>query len=100
MTYRVFVEDNSQYMKSGTHDPVGSFPTAEAAIAAARKIVDTYLMATHLPGMTSQKLFETFKTNGADPFITTEGAKRVEFSAWAYAKRRCDEVCVPRALTG
>jgi hypothetical protein len=96
MTYRVFVEDNSQYMQSGTHDPVGSFPTADAATVAARKIVDTYLMATHASGMTSQKLFETFKTNGPDPFITTESKERVEFSAWAYAKRRCDEVCVPR----
>jgi hypothetical protein len=95
MTYRVFVEDNSQYMQTGMRKAAGSFPTAEEAIEAARQIVDKYLKSVHRPGMTSPKLFEDFKANGADPFITAEGANKVEFSAWAYAKRRCDELCAP-----
>jgi hypothetical protein len=97
MTYRVFVEDNSQYMQTSMRAAVGSFPTAEEAMEAAREIVDKYLASAHRPGMTPQQLFENFKANGKDPFITAEGMEKVEFSAWAYAKGRCDKVCAPAA---
>lgn len=93
MSYRVFVDDNAHYMDEEDRYELGSFPTAEAAIEAARQIVDSYLISTFRAGMTSEQLFSSYTSFGEDPFIVGYDAKKVAFSAWDYARQRCKELC-------
>ena len=91
-TFKVVVADNFHYMDSDEHYEHGSYDTLEAAIAAARGIVDACLASAYKPGMTAEQLYQQYVSFGDDPFI--RGAEeRVPFSAWTYAKARCDEIC-------
>jgi len=90
MSFDVFVDDNFHYGDSDERYKLGSFPTAEAAVEAARKIVDDYLTSNLKPGMTAEHLYSGYTGFGEDPFIIGEG---VTFSAWDYAKQRCQELC-------
>jgi hypothetical protein len=62
---------------------------------AAQKIVDDYLLSAYQPGMTAQALADSYTSFGEDPFIveTPRQAGGVLFSAWDYARRRCEEIC-------
>ena len=93
MAFRVVVDDNFHYMDEGERYTLGSFPTAQEAIEAARRIVDDYLVSAHRPGMTAKELFESYTSFGEDPFIVGEGSGRVVFSAWGYAKAQCAKMC-------
>jgi hypothetical protein len=97
MTYKVFVDDNFHYMDESERYELGEFPTLDAAIEASKKIVDEYLFAAYQPGMTAQALFGSYMSFGEDPYIVATPSKETEvlFSAWDYAKRRCDELCAP-----
>jgi hypothetical protein len=52
--------------------------------------VDDYLNQAHSPGMSAETLYSSYKMFGEDPFVV--GAD-VAFSAWAYAKERCAQIC-------
>lgn len=39
--------------------------------------------------MTSDALYENYRDFGDDPYINAENA----FSAWEYAKNKCNEIC-------
>lgn len=95
MSFRVLVDENSHYMDEEERYEAGLFPTAEAAVEAARRIVDEYLISAHRAGMTAEQLFESYKSFGEDPFIVGEGEERLNFSAWDYARQRCHEMCMP-----
>ena len=47
MKYTVFVDDNFHFMDEGERCKLGEFKSAEAAIAAARKIVDEFLKGSY-----------------------------------------------------
>jgi hypothetical protein len=72
---------------------LGTFASREVAIAAAKTVVDDYLEAARKPGMAAHQLFESYTMFGEDPFIVGPDQPGKAFSAWAYAKRRCDELC-------
>jgi hypothetical protein len=95
MTYKVFIDDNFHYMDESERYTLGEFPTLAAAIEAAKKTVDDYLLSTYKTGMTSQELNASYASFGEDPFIvntmTNEGG--VLFSARDYAMLRCNELC-------
>jgi hypothetical protein len=76
---------------------LGEFQALDAAIEASKKIVDEYLRSAYEPGMTAQALYKIYMTFGEDPYIVAPPTKQtvVLFSAWDYAKHRCDEMCVP-----
>ena len=97
MKYKVFVDDNFHYMDESERHELGEFPTLDAAIEASKKIVDEYLLSAHQPGMTAHALFESYTSFGEDPYIVATPSKEPKglFSAWDYAKRRCDELCAP-----
>jgi len=97
MTYKVFVDDNFHYMDESERYELGEFTSLDAAIVASKKIVDEYLLSAYRPGMTAQALFGSYTSFGEDPFIVAVPSKEtgVLFSAWDYAKRRCDELCLP-----
>jgi hypothetical protein len=97
MTYKVFIDDNFHYMDESERYELGEFPTLDAAIAASRKIVDEYLLSAYKPGMTAHALYRSYTSFGEDPFIVAVSSNEtgVLFSAWDYAKSRCDELCTP-----
>jgi hypothetical protein len=96
MTYRVLVDDNFHYMDEDARYELGAFATVDAAIAAAKAVVDDYLEAARRPGMTAQELFESYTMFSEDPFIVGPDQPGEAFSAWEYAKRRCDDLCGSR----
>lgn len=92
MKYKVCVDDNFHYMDESERYTKGEYETAEAAISAAKQIVNDYLISIYNPGMTADKLFENYRGYGEDPFIVSED-KSCQFSAWTYAEARSKEIC-------
>ena len=92
MKYVVYVDDNSHYSDESERRTLGDFASAQAAIAAARKVVDAYLEAAHKPRMTADELYRSYTAFGEDPFLVTDDPN-CTFSAWDYAKERCRELC-------
>lgn len=77
--YYLRVYDNAHYMDESEAYTKGPFVGAEAALAAARAIVNDYVESGG-GGFSGYKLF------GDDPVIT--GSPHVTFSAWDYAAER------------
>jgi len=71
---------------------LGQFDSAEAALAAARRVVDRDLLEAYKPGMTADELYQHYTSFGSDPFIRSDD-RSCEFSAWDYARSRCSEIC-------
>jgi len=84
-----------------TADGMGVYEMVpEAAIAAARKIVDDCLLKACRPAITAAELLRGYRAYGEDPFIVPSQAQarvarkdEVLFSAWQYAQLRCAELC-------
>ena len=91
--FTVVVADNFHYADESEHYEHGTFDTIEAAISAAKAIVDAFLLSGRKPGMTAKQLFEMYAHFGEDPFIRGGGEGKVLFSAWEYARGRCSELC-------
>ena len=90
--YKVMVDDNFHYMDEDERYQHGVFPTADEAIAACKRLVDEDLKNAFKPGMTEQELYEAYTDFGEDPFVVpvTNADNAVHFSAWDYAKERCN----------
>jgi hypothetical protein len=96
--YKVMVDDNYHFMDEDERYELGVFDSAEAAIAACRRIVDEWLQHGYKPGMSADQLYEGYVGFGEDPFIVPlEDAPQVKFSAWDYARERSVVIC---AATG
>jgi hypothetical protein len=93
--FEVHVADNFHYMDESETHTHGQFATWPEAVAAARYIVDRCLAEDHRDGMTSDELYTRYTMFGDDPYIhpVPDGEG---FSAWAYAKQRCAELCQPK----
>lgn len=63
------MDDNFHYIVEDQRYELGAFAGLEAAIAAAKAVVDDYLEAACKPGMTAHELFESYTMFGEDPFI-------------------------------
>ena len=97
MPFTIFVDDNFHFMDESERYELGVFPTLEAALTTAQKIVEEYLQSAYVPGMTSQELYASYQSFGEDPFIIADPplGTGILFSAWDYAKLRCDELGRP-----
>jgi hypothetical protein len=94
--YRLLVDDNSHHMDESERYEAGSFATREAAQRAAQEIVDQYLESVYTPGMTADELYGSYTSWGEDPFIVSpRDDDERHFSAWDYARQRCEELCRP-----
>ena len=95
MPFEVIVDDNFHYMDETERYVLGSFETFEAALDAAKRIVDEYLASAYRPGITVEELYESYTSFGEDPFIRSAEAQAGAgaFSAWSYAKERCAILC-------
>jgi len=91
--FQVFVDDNFHYMDASERYRLGAFPTCEAAIEACRGIVDDYLGSTYKQGMTAAELWQSYISFGEDPFIVAPTGATCAFSAWDYARSRCQVLC-------
>lgn len=92
LPFKVCVDDNFHYMDESERTTHGTFATLDEAVAACKRIVDSYLMGAHKPGIRAQELYESYTMFGDDPFILSEFGDG-GFSAWHYAKERCGELC-------
>lgn len=91
-TFTVMVDENGHYRDEGERYEHGTFGCYDEVLAACRRIVDEFLMLQHRPGMAAAELYSLFTTFGEDPFIVPERPEG-QFSAWAYARLRCDQLC-------
>ena len=88
------VDDNFHYQDEDERYEYGVFSTAEEAIAVCKRIVDNSLKDSYKPGITEEELYQSYTMFGDDPFVVAVDAtdNRVEFSAWRYARERCNLV--------
>ena len=91
MKYSVFVDDNYHYMDKEARTTHGEFETLEAAVEAAKRIVNDGLLYDYEPGMSASLLYTRYTMFGDDPWVS--GAETTPFSAWDYAKARCEIMC-------
>lgn len=90
--FEVHVADNFHYMDESEVYTHGSFSTWADAVMASQKIVDSFLAQNVKAGMTADKLYRYYTSFGDDPFITPAPDGK-SFSAWDYAKQRCQQLC-------
>lgn len=95
MPFTVIVADNFHYMDEGENYRLGDFDTLEDAVDASRRIVDEYLTSAYIPGMAAVALYDSYVNFGEDPYILSPDIKGVIFSAWTYARERCEAICGP-----
>lgn len=88
MTYAVLVDESRPHGRKMDRYAHGTFDTLDAAIRAAKRIVDDYLDAAYEPGMSGQRLWQIYVMFGDDPFIASEELTVSPFSAWSYASER------------
>jgi hypothetical protein len=90
--YKVLIDDNFHYMDESERVEHGVFDTADEAVAACKRIVDECLEPMLQRGITAAALYEQYEGFGDDPFVmpVDPADARVAFSAWAYAKERCE----------
>jgi hypothetical protein len=93
--YKVVGADNAHYMDAKEHADHGIFATYEAAVAVCRAIVERSLAWQYKPGMSAAELYDYYTSFGDDPFIVAVGNAPLgePFSAWTYAKERCQAIC-------
>jgi hypothetical protein len=91
--FEVLVDDNFHYMYEAYRYKLGPFDDCESALAECKRIVDEFLNGSYEPGMTSAQLWQQFVTFGEDPSVVTDDPDCPHFSAWAYSKVRCEEIC-------
>ena len=92
-TYTVLVDDYFHSQDEDERYQHGTFETYEDALAACHWIVDEFLASHYTPGLSGAELYALYTSFGEDPFISPDDADQ-RFSAWAYARQRCVEVCV------
>ena len=91
--YTVYVDDNYHYQDESERYKLGDFATLEEAVAACKCMVDGFLKNEVSPDLTAAERYAQYTGFGPDPFIVTDDpdAGHPVFSAWNYAKERCEE---------
>lgn len=91
--YRVLVGDGLAG-RPGDAYQLGTFDDRSTALAACMELVESFLVAQLVPGMSAEELFRAFADWGEEPRIEPVGpAEACEFSASLYARRRCAALC-------
>ena len=93
--YKILIDDNYHYQDESERVTHGVFATLDEALAACHRIVDEFLAQEFKPGMAPAALYERYTMFGDDPFVVPvdpKGAPAVNFSAWDYARQRCEEM--------
>ena len=91
----VIVRDNFHYMDESewTPSPGYEFDSFENAINYCKKIVNESLEECFKPNVSAEELFSMYTMFGDDPFAYAPNQQeQPEFSAWDYARIRCQEL--------
>lgn len=88
--YRVEVFDNFDHPGERCCGLEGEFDTAEAALAAARAVVDKSLDHSRKPGQSATEWYQVYSTSGDGVYLL--GEPRVEFNPYYYAKERIEQI--------
>ena len=98
MPYRVIIADNFHHGDESENYTLGNYDSLDAAVAAAKQVVDEYLASALEPGMDASSLYSSYTAFGEDPYILGPEPRGVLFSAWDYARERCHALCsTPRS---
>jgi hypothetical protein len=73
--FEVFVDDNFHYQDESERYKYGEYETYEAAVEVCKQIVDGELFHLYQSSMSAER-----------------------FSAWDYARQRCDEICANSSI--
>jgi hypothetical protein len=92
LKYELYVDDNYYYMDDDERYKAGEFDTIDEAVAAAKKIVDDFLLSIYKkrPDITAKELYDKYKKSGEDPWIHPN---YTNYNSWDYAEARCIEIC-------
>ena len=93
MPFRIFVDDNFNYMDESSRYCLGKFESFDAAVTRCKSIVDDFLVKHHTDQIDAKSLLELYIMFGEDPFVIPMPESETRFSAWDYAKQRCEELC-------
>lgn len=91
--YEIWVRDNFHYMDASEQYSHGAWGTQEEAEAECRRMVEADLRHLYAPGMSSKELYEQYMSFGEDPNVVGGTQAEPRFSAWNYAKARCEVIC-------
>ena len=96
MAYRVMIDDNFLCPDESRRYAQGEYTTYAEAFAVCKEIVDRFLRHEYVPGMPASALYLRYMMFGRNPFLV-DGADESElvpgFSAWDFARVRCQELC-------
>jgi hypothetical protein len=92
-TYSVYVDDNYHLPPNDDRYKLSDFATLDEAVAACKRLVDAFLKNETSLDSSAAERYEQYTGYGPDPFIVTddEDVGHPLFSAWNYAKQRCQE---------
>jgi hypothetical protein len=88
--YTVLVDDNFHYIDESERYKYGTCAKLEEAVPVCQAILNASLQKAYKPRMSVTVLYEEYVAAGEDPFVRGPGAN---FSAWSYAKLRCEALC-------
>lgn len=94
--FAVLVDDNFHHQDESQRYKLGEFDDLDAAIAACKCVVDDYLDSVREPGIKTEAMYRSYTMFGEDPFVVGS-EQAVPFSAWSYARQRCEEICRTQA---
>ena len=90
--YAVFIDDNYHHGDASARSRGREYGTLDGAIQRCKRIVDDWLEEALRQGVKPQDLYDSYRMFGDDPWIGSADVSGVPFSAWQYAKGRCDEI--------
>lgn len=94
--FAVRVADNFHYMDDDETYTHSEHATWREAVKVAQGIVDRSIAEHSKPGITADELYGLYVSFGDDPYIVPE-PEGSHFSAWDYAKQRCQILAKPQA---
>ena len=90
--FEVLVDDNFDFYDESKRYKYGEYDTYEEAVKVCKEIVDRDLLHGYKEGESAAELYSSYTSGGEDPFIRPN-SRGQRFSAWEYAKLRCDAIC-------
>jgi hypothetical protein len=89
--FTVYVDDNFHYQEEDERYVSGECDRYEEALTLCKTVVDEFLDDA-IDQKSADALYEYYKDFGPDPFIRPD-LLNSRFSAWGYAKERCEILC-------
>ena len=90
--FEIFVDDNFHYQDESGRYKFGEYDTYERAVEVCKEIVEGELLHLCEQGKSAAELYSSYTSFGKDPYIKP-GLPEERFSAWDYARQRCEEIC-------